>query len=351
MSEDQQLIVIKNVNSIELFEGDGMSSLLSKIDKEVKGFVPDTSTDKGRKEIASMAHKVAKSKVVLDDLRKELVSTQKTRIKAIDGEGKKMRDHLDALKAEIRLPLTEWEDAERARVIDLRDRIADVIEQGAMSWSETPLDVLQEALVEVKAIDLDTFEEFANEGAKAKDQTVFKIENSIASRKKYDDEQAELKRLRDETEKRDAEDAAEKLRKEGEVRARKEAEQAAEDLRLAEKAKAKKIKDDAKIEADRIEAEKNAALEAQAEAEQRAIDAEAAAQQRADDAAQAERDRIEADRVKEELAEKKREADTKHRAKINNAAADALKGITKAQAKAVITAIAKGQIPHVSIKY
>ena len=67
-------------------------------------------------------------------------------------------------------------------------------------------------------------------------------------------------------------------------------------------------------------------------------------------------------KAEEEAAAKRREADKQHNANINNAAAksmvDALmaydsgeKPLTIEQAKLVVTAIAKGHIPHVTISY
>lgn len=74
--------------------------------------------------------------------------------------------------------------------------------------------------------------------------------------------------------------------------------------------------------------------------------------------AEAAGDRIEAERKAEAEAAAKREADKKHRAKINNEAIDALVTVlagdtylARTAATAIIEAIAKGTVPHVKISY
>ncbi len=96
------------------------------------------------------------------------------------------------------------------------------------------------------------------------------------------------------------------------------------------------------------------AKEAAARADREKAEAvERAEREAAERANKAEMDRLAAIE-KEESDKAKREANQKHLAKINNAAAAALvtnAAISKDQAQAVILAIAKKQIPAVSISY
>ena len=70
-----------------------------------------------------------------------------------------------------------------------------------------------------------------------------------------------------------------------------------------------------------------------------------------------ERQRIEREQAAKEEAERKAEearlANVEHVKAINNEALNAIviMGFSEEQAKAVITAIAKNRIPHISIKY
>ncbi len=340
-----ELAILENVNAVEVFGGQGLDDLLGKITEEAKSIIPDLTTKKGRDEIASMAHKVAKSKTYLDGLRKDLVSEWKTKAKAVDAEGKKMRDTLDALKAEIRQPLTEWEDAEKERV-DTHDRnikeISEAGEQMAGNWLQMSIEAMHDTLKRVEKEEVESYEEFAPVAASAKDRAIISIKESIEKRENYDKEQVELEKLRAEAAEREQKDREEKFRLEGEERAKHEAE-----------AKAEEEKERVKLEAEKIEKEKNEALQAKIFAEKRALEAEENVKIEAEKAAQAERDRIESERLAEEIAAKKREANKAHKTKINNAVLDALvlTGMNKTQAKKAITAIAKGQIPHTTISY
>ena len=63
-----ELIAIEDANAMDIFiRPDGLEPFLETIRCEIDSFVPDISSAKGRKEVASMASKVAKSKVYLDN--------------------------------------------------------------------------------------------------------------------------------------------------------------------------------------------------------------------------------------------------------------------------------------------
>ena len=61
------LIVVENINPVKLFTDGGLDEILKGIRAKLDEFVPDVSTDEGRKEIASMAHKVSRSKTLLEN--------------------------------------------------------------------------------------------------------------------------------------------------------------------------------------------------------------------------------------------------------------------------------------------
>ncbi len=334
-----ELAVLNNVNAVELFSGKGLDDLLERISKEAKEVVPNTETVKGRKEIASMAAKVAKSKTYLDGLGKDLVSDWKKKSKVVDIERKKIRDRLDSLKEEVRKPLTDWEQAEEDRIHAHKERLEEITGAATYTsenWMELPLEAMRDRLGEIEKEKInESWDEYATITAQAKDAAVISIKESISKREKYDAEQAELEKLRKDKETRDKKEHEEKLRVEGEERIKRETQ-----------AKAKE-------DSERAEREKQAAIKAKEQAELRAKQAEENSAREAEQAATRERERIEQERIAEEVAAKKREADKKHRAKINNAAVDALiqSGLRTQWAKDAVIAIAKGQIPHVSISY
>lgn len=110
-----EVSITENINPVEVFKTGGTDEILTKIREQALSFVPDVSTAKGRQSIASVANRVARSKTTLDKAGKELVAGIKAQSKSIDAERKKMRDTLDDLKEEVRKPLTDWEDAKKAK--------------------------------------------------------------------------------------------------------------------------------------------------------------------------------------------------------------------------------------------
>ena len=269
-----------------------------------------------------MAHKVARSKTYIDNAGKDLVAELKALPKQIDESRRIVRERLDALKDEVRKPLTDWE-AEQDRL---------KAEEAARIKAEEDRKQF-EADHEMALLMNDAFDrEVAEKKAEAERQRIAHEE--------------ELKRQAAEQAKREAEEKAARERAEA---ARREAE-----LKLkAEQA-----------ERDRIEAEQRAQREAE-EARQRAErekqEAIAAAQRKA----QEEADRIrreaeakEAARLAEEqrIADEtaKREADVKHRKVVGTEIVNALLAnttITRDQAIEVLTALKDGLVPRTKIHY
>lgn len=85
MSEIMDLVVIEKKNAMAVFtNNDQLDPLIEAIEKEARSLVPDVTTKKGRDAIASMAHKVARSKTYIDNAGKDLVAELKALPKQID---------------------------------------------------------------------------------------------------------------------------------------------------------------------------------------------------------------------------------------------------------------------------
>ena len=119
----KELIKQENIDPEEVFLNGGMKPIVTDIAKAVSTFVADVNTAAGRKEIASMARKVARSKTFLENIGKTYVAELKKQPVKVDAERRKMKAYLDKLRDKVRKPLTEWEDAETARVHGLIDRV------------------------------------------------------------------------------------------------------------------------------------------------------------------------------------------------------------------------------------
>lgn len=350
-----QLVVIEPTTAVDLFtEGQGVAELLADIRKQATSLVPDLSTAKGRKEIASIAFSVAKTKTYLDGFGKELTDKYKEIPKRIDANRKLIRDYLDALKDEVRAPLTQYEAAEEARVAALQSRLARLNELGSYASIEIAAADLQVMLNEVEqnALD-DTWQELLPQATVAKELAAKRLGEALAARQKYEAEQAELEQLRQKQAEQDridrerliAEQAAEQARREEENRQRLEREaaqhreQEAQRQALAAREREEQARRDAEAaELARQQAEANAARMAE----------EAAAR-----AAEQERQRIELEQARKQQEDERRAADMEHRRTINNAILMDLMGLGIEEGKAInlIKHIASNKIDHLTINY
>lgn len=328
-----ELVVASELNAVEVFTGkDGVEKIIADIEKKVSAFVPDTSTAKGRKDIASLAYKVSQSKVVLDELGKGLVTDWKAKSALVDASRKIARDRLDVLRDKARQPLTDWEKAEESRIA--AEKLARELE-----LAEDEARALHDLWLRQKAIEAKEAELAKIEADRvAKELELAQIEaDRIAAERAESERKANEERIRQE--------AAEKAKKEADEAARKLIEEAERQAVAAKEAAEK-------AERDRIAAEK------------KAIEDQAAAVRAAEEKARVEAARVEAERKAKEEAERvkieearkeaeRQAANIEHRRAVNKEVLAGLvaAGISEEQAKGVITAIVGGLVKHVSIKY
>ena len=358
MSEVTDLVVIEKQNAMAVFTTkEQLDPIIEAIEKEARSLVPDVSTRKGRDAIASMAHKVARSKTYIDNAGKDLVAELKALPKQIDESRRIVRERLDALKDEVRKPLTDWENAESARkealqqrLVDLR-ALADVIDSVG---NYLPSVEIQQRIESAKAVALDeSWQEVAAEAGVAKDATIQQLEAALIVAKQREHEAAELERLRKEAEEKARLEREENIRREAAEQARRDAEakhkaeiEAAARCEAEEKARAELA------ELQRVEAEQRAAREKQ-EAEERARrekEEAVAAERRRQEEAEAARLAEEQRKAEEEA---RRAADKEHRRTVNRRVyADLIaQGIPEEFARKAVLAIAGGKVQDAHIKY
>lgn len=312
-------IVIPTANKLAAFTAEkGLDPYLKIIKDEVDSFVPDLTTAKGRKAIASLAAQVRSSKVALDKSGKTLVDELKKQPKLVDAERKRMRDRCDELAIEARKPLTDWEDEQKR--------------------------VAAEKLAEQEAEKLQLLKESDHE-------------IGLLLRDKYAAEkleaEAQLERERIANEDRIKEEAADNARQEAEAeiqrlnREKANAELEAARLRKAQEEMAEKVRQDAILADKQAEIRKeNERLDRIAAAEKAEADIERAKQAVLD---------AQAAKEKQEAADKaRREADNRNvGTKRREAKEDlmSLLGITESDAKKIVIAIHHNKIANVSIQY
>ncbi|QDE45347.1 hypothetical protein [Citrobacter sp. CF971] len=322
MSEVTDLVVIEKSSAMAVFtNNEQLDPIIEKIEKEARSLVPDVSTRKGRDAIASMAHKVARSKTYIDNAGKDLVAELKALPKQIDESRRIVRERLDALKDEVRRPLTEWE-AEQERIKA----------EEAMNALHAEALVMNEELDRQRAAQIEADHEMG----------LLMNDKFDRDREEQRRQAEQAQRERDERIKREA---AEQARRDAEAKHKAEIEAAAR-REAEEKARAELA------ERQRIEAEQRAEREKK-ETEERARrekEEAVAAERRRQEEAEAAR-LVEEQRKAEEEA--RRAADKEHRRTVNRRVyADLIaQGIPEEYAQKAVLAIAGGKVQDAHIKY
>lgn len=323
MSEIMDLVVIEKKNAMAVFtNNDQLDPLIEAIEKEARSLVPDVTTKKGRDAIASMAHKVARSKTYIDNAGKDLVAELKALPKQIDESRRVVRERLDALKDEVRRPLTEWEvEQERIKAEEAMNALhAEALEMDIKFDQE--LAAKFEADHEMALLMNDALDrEQAEKKAEAERQRIAREE--------------EIKRLAEEKAKREA---AEQAQREIDAAAARERE--------------------AILAKERAEREQREAVERAEREKQAAVEAERRKAQEEADRIRREAEQREQARLAEEKRkadeQARREADVKHRKAVGVEVVKALMAntsLTRDQAIEVLTAVKDGRIPHTGISY
>lgn len=292
-----ELEAIEQRDPAKLFTAKGIGPLLKAIEKEATAELPDVTTPDGRKAITSLAYKVARSKTTIDDLGKDYVAGIKQQAAVVDEVRRTARDFLDNLKGVVRRPLTEWEDAEAARVAKIQGKINNLHDLGDTTDDNNVLRTVAELEAQLKQLRATKITKIY---AEYQDEAINAVNASIVALTDAIPKAADLER--------EAENAAQ------------EAAQEAEDRRIEEE--------------QRIAREAVEAAEIESQRELQAIQ-EQAAQEAAD--------------------KEKREKDTRHKGRINREAVEALVTVNpscdEVLAKQIVKSIVQGKIDHITINY
>lgn len=326
---------------------------------EVDAHVPDLSSEKGRKAIASLAFRVTKAKTAIDAAGKKLNEDLRARINVVDAERRHIRDSLDALAERARKPLTDWEAAEDTRLNTVQTTNALIKELAGIRADDTP-ETVQRRIDEVSNLVLDptVFRESLIIVEASKNHAIAGLTAHAKRLIKEAEDKAELERLRAEAAERERIEreraaAEERAKAESEAEARRKADEerriaaAAEEARLKAEREAEQKAQREQEERERAHREELARIERESVAKEQAARAEADRLRREKEAAEAE--------ARARAAEDaRRAADIKHRGSIMTAAKEAImaaSGIDEATAKKIVKAIFDGSVPNVSIRF
>lgn len=324
-----ELVVIEKSTALEVFKSsDSVEDIIRKVEREVNSFIPDVSTAKGRKEIASLAYKVAQSKTYLDGLGKDLVAELKEIPKLIDANRRTVRESFDALRDKVRQPLTEWEEEQKRLQME--------------AWHEEALEMnkvfdkaLAERIESDHEIALLMNEKFDRDLVEAKAEEERQRIAREEEMKRQAAEQARLEAERKAQQEIEAAAKREREAKEAAERAEREKQEAIQRAEQAAKEAKEKAERDAKEALERAEREKKLAIEAERKKVQEAEQARLAEEER------------------KRQEEAKRQADKEHRRKYNQETLQALvsNGFDEKLATEFIKLVASKQIPHMTMNY
>ncbi|CAK6616210.1 cell envelope biogenesis protein TolA [Providencia stuartii] len=310
-----ELVVIEQATALDLFTApEKVNQMLEHIkslaEEERKELDSDFSVAKNRKAFASLAYKVAQTKTYIDKEGKAVVDKLKELPKKVDASRKLFRDELDALSTEIRKPLTEWEEQEKAR------------EEAEALKKQIELDH-EEALQMNELFDLRKAEEERQRIAREEEM------------KRQAAEQARLEAERKARQEIEAAAKREREAKEAAERAEREKQEAIQRAEQAAKEAKEKAERDAKEAQERAEREKQLAIEAERKKAQEAEQARLAEEER------------------KRQEEAKRQANKEHRRKYNQETLQALvsNGFDEKLATEFIKLVASNKIPHMTMNY
>ena len=198
---------IGGLSASDLFLNNTAETTIEAVRTEALAMVFDTTTAKGRDECISWAAKVTKTKTGIEKLGKALVDPIKAEAKVIDKERKLYRDELEAIKAEVRKPVTLWEEEQAAAKAKVDQHFFE-LEQAGVSTSSVTGELLSEVQLSKKIAHLESInlEDFGDRSEDAEQMTaagLTRIKAALQQRKDAD----ELDELRKAKAKQEAADA------------------------------------------------------------------------------------------------------------------------------------------------
>lgn len=211
-------VIIPEETAFSVFTAEaGIDPYLALVRKEIDSFVtPDVQTAAGRKEIASFAFKVGKIKNYIEDTGKKQAAVAKAIPKLIDATRRKAFDTLEGWQAEVRKPLTDWEEAEKKRTDELEGALAEVQRTASFAVLDPSAEEINGRLgylSELMPRDWQEYAERAAEAGRTARATLIELRDATVKR---DQDSAELNRLRAEAEARAAKEREEQLAREAE---------------------------------------------------------------------------------------------------------------------------------------
>ena len=336
-----------------LYVSGGLDPYYQQIRNQVLSEVPDLNTKAGIARVKSLARIVSESKTAIEKPGRNYLKQLKEMPKVIEAELRDWVTKMDALRDEVRQPVTELEEKEKARIAALDQRLNEIHQIGSVAGLDIlPSETITAWIGKLEAISVDaTWDEYQDRAALAKEAAKVKLEAFLQTRLTWEAQQAEIARLKAEQEEKD------RIQREQQIaaQARHEAEQKALREKLESEQRERAAKDAAaRAEREAAEAKERLDREQQESAERERLAAERAAEQ------ERQRQIDEQNRIAREDEQRKAEAAAKaanveHRRQYNReviaAMQTALPNLSEQDAITLLTAIVQQKVPHVTIQY
>lgn len=267
VGDDYSLTVADSGNLQQFFaDGENLQKVADRIETLARGLVADVSTKEGISQIKTAARQIASVKKKVDDLGKTVVAELKALPKIIDKNRADFRERMESLQEEIRRPVTDIEERQKAI-----DDIKGTHFACAACNSQELAAKIDELETQRAAVTAEVWKEAYEDVLKAFDSEIAALATMRDAAAKREAEQRELEELRKKKEEADRIIREQKIKEEAERKAREEAEAraAAEKARL-EREKAEAERKAAEAERARQDAEERARREAMQREQERA---------------------------------------------------------------------------------
>lgn len=200
----EQIESMKPNKAIEVLSDYGnIEHIIEEVQKLALSHVPDVSTDKGRKEIGSVANKVSRSKTFLTKCCDDALKEYKDKISKVTETRKTITEKLDGTRDEVLRPRKEWQEEqdriEQERKNEINLRIQNIRQLGQFAEADS-VEECSSKIEALEAMDVSSgFDEFAQDAATAikdaikalNDRVIFLVQED--QRKKQEAQLLEIK--------------------------------------------------------------------------------------------------------------------------------------------------------------
>lgn len=267
VGDDYSLTVADSGNLQKFFaDGENLQKVADRIETLARGLVADVSTKEGVSQIKTAARQIASVKKKVDDLGKTVVAELKALPKIIDKNRADFRERMESLQEEIRRPVTDIEERQKAI-----DDINGTHFACAACNSQELAAKIDELETQRAAVTAEVWKEAYEDALKAFDAEIEALSTMKGAAEKREEDARRLAELEAKQAEADRIIREQKIKEEAERKAREEAEAraAAEKARL-EREKAEAERKAAEAERARHEAEERARREAMQREQERA---------------------------------------------------------------------------------